>query len=78
MPRSRANLFQFSVIMLDLDDFKSVNDKFGHGAGDFVLKETGRILKNNSSILSPNDLFKVADMAHYNAKRCGGDTLAAD
>jgi two-component system cell cycle response regulator len=130
----------FSVIMLDFDNFKSVNDKFGHAAGDFVLKETGRILESairsndfvgrfggdefllllvntslsiacevaervrsqirgrefffegnkisltvslgisslDSSILSGSDLFKVADMAHYNAKRRGGDRVEAD
>lgn len=37
----------FSLVMLDLDFFKKVNDKFGHNAGDAVLKEiSGQILKN--------------------------------
>ncbi len=34
-----------TVIEMDLDDFKSVNDRFGHHSGDRFLKEVGRILK---------------------------------
>lgn len=37
----------FSLVMLDLDHFKSVNDNHGHAAGDLVLQETAiRIAKH--------------------------------
>jgi len=37
----------FSVIMIDIDYFKSVNDTFGHQVGDSVLKQFATILKQN-------------------------------
>lgn len=34
----------YSVLMLDIDDFKKVNDTYGHPVGDVVLRETSRVL----------------------------------
>lgn len=43
--RSQRTFEPFAVSMLDLDDFKLVNDVHGHEAGDAVLAEVARTLK---------------------------------
>jgi diguanylate cyclase (GGDEF)-like protein len=43
----------FSLLMLDLDRFKTFNDEFGHLAGDQVLRITGQLLR---AALRPSDL----------------------
>lgn len=44
--RSQMKSTPLTLIMLDLDHFKKINDKFGHPAGDYVLKETCSLIKN--------------------------------
>ena len=36
---------EISLVILDLDDFKSINDAFGHPCGDYILQETALKLK---------------------------------
>lgn len=61
---SRRNKRECVVLMIDLDNFKNVNDSHGHEAGDKVLKEIAGILQ---SIFRKSDLFA----------RIGGDEFVA-
>ncbi|MGB9887919.1 MAG: GGDEF domain-containing response regulator [Moorellales bacterium] len=43
--RARRTGHPFSLVMFDLDRFKSINDRFGHAAGDLVLKSVVSVFK---------------------------------
>ena len=62
--RARRSDRLFQVMMLDLDDFKSVNDSFGHKVGDKMLKEVASIVQSQ---LREYDFLA----------RCGGDEFIA-
>jgi len=62
----------FGVLLIDLDDFKSVNDRFGHAAGDRALREVAMSLVG---ALRPTDVVGrwggdefIAIVHHVNAE----------
>jgi len=61
--RSRRFGQHVGLVMLDIDDFKAVNDTYGHQAGDVVLREIARVLRASSR--------EIDEPARY-----GGEELA--
>lgn len=54
---------EVSLLIMDLDNFKAINDTFGHAAGDEVIREMGKIIKTS---------FRKTDIAG----RIGGEEFA--
>ncbi len=61
--RAKRHNYKFSLFIIDLDNFKLINDIYGHNFGDQVLKEIGRILEK---------IFRKEDII----ARYGGDEFA--
>lgn len=53
--KSKVTGKPLSLIIFDLDHFKKLNDNFGHDAGDFVLKEKARLIRENG--IRQGDIF---------------------
>jgi len=46
--RARRYKRPFSILMVDIDDFKKINDNYGHDTGDDVLRKIGQVLKTKT------------------------------
>ncbi|MFA4889248.1 MAG: GGDEF domain-containing protein, partial [Candidatus Omnitrophota bacterium] len=45
--RAKRNQLKLALLMLDIDHFKPINDKFGHLVGDVILKEVAMVIREN-------------------------------
>ncbi|MDD2370818.1 MAG: diguanylate cyclase [Firmicutes bacterium] len=54
--RNKYNNTNFSIIFIDLNDLKSVNDNYGHQEGDYFIKTIANIIKN--SVGSSDTVFR--------------------
>src|ERR1700742_3747876 len=51
------------LIMLDIDNFKRVNDTYGHMQGDMVLREVARVLRDSSREIDEPARYGGEEMA---------------
>lgn len=68
--QSVRSLKPLSLLFIDLDNFKRINDTYGHAAGDQVLKEMGWLLDSQQT--PGRNLARVGDIA----ARYGGEEFA--
>jgi diguanylate cyclase (GGDEF)-like protein len=61
--RAKGDNENLSLLIMDLDNFKNINDTYGHAAGDEVIREVGNIIKTS---------FRKTDIAG----RIGGEEFA--
>lgn len=76
LQRSIGPTVRLAVIVVDLDDFKKVNDTYGHEAGDVALRKVGNVLRlavRNCDLLGAGrDLGHIGKSEQY-ALRMGGE-----
>ena len=39
--------YEIGILFIDLDNFKEINDKYGHHMGDLILKKVGEVIRNS-------------------------------
>lgn len=91
--RSRQELNDFSILMLDIDHFKKINDIYSHVVGDRVLKNFVEIIKKNKEtegyfarfggeefimLLPKTNIDKATTIAENLRKKVAKETLIVD
>ncbi|MDF1664472.1 MAG: GGDEF domain-containing protein [Planctomycetota bacterium] len=71
--RRRKSLRSYSLLLIDLDNFKRINDSLGHSVGDQVLKGVAAALRVNSG----DRVFRVGGEEFAVLLRCGKDDAQA-
>ncbi|MCB2353274.1 diguanylate cyclase [Clostridium estertheticum] len=80
--KAKSSMQPISSIMIDIDDFKKINDRLGHHTGDLVLKRLSKICSQNLDdnnvlgrfggeefiVLLPGTSFKEAEMVGENLR----------
>jgi diguanylate cyclase (GGDEF)-like protein len=61
--RARRYDQEMGLIMLDIDNFKRVNDTYGHVQGDMVLREVARVLRQSSREIDEPARYGGEEMA---------------
>jgi diguanylate cyclase (GGDEF)-like protein len=61
-----------SLLFVDMDNFKTINDSYGHAIGDEVLRAMGRLLDNRESHDRTHQIWRASDVT----ARYGGEEFA--
>ncbi|MGA2981441.1 MAG: EAL domain-containing protein [Terriglobales bacterium] len=78
LSKRHAN-YKFAVLLIDIDEFKIINDSLGHSAGDQLLIQVGQRLKDSvrrADMVSRPRMSRAPDRLDDTLARLGGDEFA--